>query len=99
MSSLHKDDVAPAPSRCRRGYNSPVLTLYSTNPKLPASAPSGLRLVPLGRWAGRRFDLGNQAALEFAHHRAEVLDNLLPTVRIADRILRGGDRIRRDRQR
>jgi hypothetical protein len=36
MSGLHEGDVAPAPSRCRRGYNSPVLTLYFTNLKLPA---------------------------------------------------------------
>jgi len=70
MSSLHKDDVAPAPSRCRRGYNSPVLTLYFTNPKLPASARSGVWLIPFGRRAHRRFDLGNQAAFELADHRA-----------------------------
>jgi hypothetical protein len=37
MNGLHEGDVAPAPSRCRRGYNSPVVTLYFTNPKLPAS--------------------------------------------------------------
>src|SRR5690242_17449579 len=92
MSSLRKDDVAPAPSRCRRGYNSPVLTLYFTNSKPPASPPSCLRLIPLRRRSGRRFDRGNQAAFELleACRRERLVDPLQhfadePAVRLIQR--------------
>ena len=41
---------------------------------------SFLGLVPLGRGANDAFDLGNEAAVLPAHHRSEILDDLLPTV-------------------
>ena len=60
---------------------------------------STLGLIPLGRGTGGGFDFGNQAAVQFAHQRAQVLDDLLPTIRVTDGVLRAGDAVRGHRKR
>ena len=46
-----------------------------------------------------RFDLRNQTAVQFAHRGAEIFDDLLPTICVANGVLRVDDRICGNRNR
>src|ERR1700687_4134597 len=65
---------------------------------LNAFARGAFGPIPIWRWTGDRFDRGNESAVDFRHQRREIIDDLTPSFRAADRILTTDDRPARDRQ-
>ena len=58
---------------------------------------SAFRLKPLWSGSGSLLDIRGQAPVQFCHQRSQILDNLLPTLRISDWILHRTEGLKRYR--